>query len=161
MNSDNAQSIARRYETITIRSGQLDGVRSQMMNTNPDMEVFVYLKGTRLVTLKPASFPSSWFLRDANGNLVVDSKNSGGRAYVMQLLIVGQEESVRILAEEGLRARVVDFSFFPFGPLFIANKEQIERVEQLSDAYHLAVGGDDIMVAYLLELRLSEQGARA
>jgi homocysteine S-methyltransferase len=75
-----------------------------------------------------------------------------GRAFVMQLSVVGEAETERILAEQGLKAQVVDFSFFPFGPLFVHNREQIERVEQLSDAYHLRVGGDDIMVAYLFEI---------
>ena len=75
-----------------------------------------------------------------------------GRAYVMQLSIVGQRETSRLLDQLGLRCRVVDFSFFPFGPLFDANKEQIARVEELSDAYHLTLGGQDVMVAYLLEI---------
>jgi S-methylmethionine-dependent homocysteine/selenocysteine methylase/SAM-dependent methyltransferase len=76
----------------------------------------------------------------------------GGVAYVMQLSIVGQAQTARLLAEGGLSARVVDYSFFPFGPLFLENKEQIERVEQLSDAYHLKVGGEDVVIAYLLEV---------
>ncbi len=76
----------------------------------------------------------------------------GGVAYVMQLSIVGQAETARQLAEGGLSARVVDYSFFPFGPLFLENKEQIERVEQLSDAYHLKLGDEDVVIAYLLEL---------
>jgi len=75
-----------------------------------------------------------------------------GHAFVMQLSVVGEAETARILAEQGLKAQVVDFSFFSFGPLFVHNKEQIERVEQLSDAYHLHVGDDDIMVAYLFEI---------
>lgn len=75
-----------------------------------------------------------------------------GRAYVMQLSIVGQLETSRQFERLGLVSRVVDFSFFPFGPLFEQNKEQIERVEELSDAYHLVLGGQDIMVAYLLEV---------
>ena len=70
----------------------------------------------------------------------------------MQLSIVGQARDARLLAELGLRRRVVDFSFFPFGPIFEENTEQIERVEQLSDAYHLRFGGEDVMVAYLLEV---------
>ena len=76
----------------------------------------------------------------------------GGKAYVMQLSIVGERETSRLLDELGLRCRVVDFSFFPFGPLFDANKPQILRVEELSDAYHLTVGGQDLMIAYLLEI---------
>jgi len=34
------------------------------------------------------------------------------------------------------------------GPLF----EGPARVEDLSDAHHLAVGGDNVMIAYLLEI---------
>ena len=75
-----------------------------------------------------------------------------GRAYVMQLSIVGQLATQRLLQAAGLEARVVDFSFFPFGPLFTSSKEQILRVEQLSDAYHVAVADEDVMVAYLLEV---------
>jgi S-methylmethionine-dependent homocysteine/selenocysteine methylase len=75
-----------------------------------------------------------------------------GKAYVMQLSIVGQLRTERLLAAGGLEARVVEFSFFPFGPLFAENRAQIERVEQLSDAYHIAVGGEDVMVANLLEV---------
>jgi homocysteine S-methyltransferase len=75
-----------------------------------------------------------------------------GHAYVMQLSVVGQRETSRQLERNGLRSHVVDFSFFPFGPLFESNKEQITRVEELSDAYHLALGGQDVMVAYLLEV---------
>ena len=76
----------------------------------------------------------------------------GGKAYVMQLSIIGQAATERLLASAGLEARVVEFSFFPFGQLFEQSREQIERVEQLSDAYHVAVGDEDVMVAYLLEV---------
>ena len=30
--------------------------------------------------------------------------------------------------------------------------DAIQRVEQLSDAYHLTFGGEDVMIAYLLEV---------
>ncbi|MGH3111646.1 MAG: hypothetical protein ACRDQT_12105, partial [Gaiellaceae bacterium] len=81
-----------------------------------------------------------------------------GKAYVMQLSVVGQRVTETRLAGAGLDARVVDFSFFPFGPLFIESKSQIERVEELSDAYHIAVGDEDVMVAYLLEVTRSGTG---
>ena len=70
----------------------------------------------------------------------------------MQLSIVGQAATSQRLAHDGLSARVVDFTFFPFGPHFADNKPQIERVEEISDAYHLRLGGDDVMVAYLVEV---------
>jgi S-methylmethionine-dependent homocysteine/selenocysteine methylase len=75
-----------------------------------------------------------------------------GSALVMQLSIVSQLQTEELLDELGLNSRVVDFSFFPFTPLVEQNLAQIERVEQLSDAYDLTLGGDRVMVAYLLEI---------
>jgi release factor glutamine methyltransferase len=75
-----------------------------------------------------------------------------GVAYVMQLSILGQERTAELLAEGGFRARVVDFEFFAFHALFEQRKDQIDRVEELSDAYHLSFRDEDIMVAYLLEV---------
>jgi S-methylmethionine-dependent homocysteine/selenocysteine methylase/SAM-dependent methyltransferase len=83
-----------------------------------------------------------------------------GSALVMQLSIVGQAETARLLAEHGLQGRVVDFSFFPFDPLFQQNDRQIRRAEEGSDAYHLRFQDEDVMVAYLLELQLGEQAER-
>jgi S-methylmethionine-dependent homocysteine/selenocysteine methylase/SAM-dependent methyltransferase len=78
--------------------------------------------------------------------------DDGGVAYVMQLSIVSRLQTEALLAEHGLRSRVVDYGFFPFTPLFERSLEQIDRVEQLSDAYHLMFGDEPVMVAYLLEI---------
>jgi hypothetical protein len=75
-----------------------------------------------------------------------------GVAYLMQLSIIGHTQTDALLAEQGLVARVLDYSFFPFDELFLQNREQIERVERLSDAYHLRVADEHVMVAYLLEI---------
>jgi hypothetical protein len=75
----------------------------------------------------------------------------GGAAYVMQLSILGQERTAELLAEGGFQSRVVDFEFFAFHSLFEQRKDQIDRVEELSDAYHLRFRDEDVMVAYLLE----------
>ena len=74
----------------------------------------------------------------------------------MQLSILSQEETLRALERNGLRSRVVDFACFEFSPLFHHSDEQIHRVEELSDAYHLTFGEDDTMVAYLLEIEFKE-----
>lgn len=76
-----------------------------------------------------------------------------GRALVLQLSIIGQERTAELLAELGLEARIVDFGFFPFGPLFSRNAAQIAVVEALSDAHHIHVGDEDVMIAYALEIR--------
>jgi release factor glutamine methyltransferase len=79
-----------------------------------------------------------------------------GRAYVMQLSILSQRETLRQLDQNGLTGRVIDFGFFEFTPLFYEYGKQIERVEELSDAYHLRFGDSDTMVAYLLEVTLKD-----
>lgn len=81
-----------------------------------------------------------------------DALAPGGVAYIMQLSILGRERTDELLAEHGLRGRVADFAFFPFTPIFEERMEQIERVEGQSDAFHLDVGGERAMVAYLLEI---------
>ena len=77
---------------------------------------------------------------------------STGTAYVMQLSILGQARTAELLARAGYEARVVDFSFFDFHQLFTERKKHIQRVEELSDAYHLTFRDEDVMVAYLLEV---------
>jgi S-methylmethionine-dependent homocysteine/selenocysteine methylase/SAM-dependent methyltransferase len=76
----------------------------------------------------------------------------GGVAYLMQLSILGQARTAELLARSGFQARVVDFGFFDFHRLFMERRAQIERVEELSDAYHLRFLDEDVMVAYLLEV---------
>ena len=75
-----------------------------------------------------------------------------GVALVMQLSILSQLQTADLLERAGLTGRVVDFGFFPFTALFERNREQIARVERLSDAYHLRLGDEDIVVTYLLEI---------
>ncbi len=78
--------------------------------------------------------------------------DEGGVAYLMQLSILSQLQTAELLERSGLASRVVDFGFLPFTPAFERNREQIERVEQLSDAYHLKLGAEDVLVAYLVEV---------
>ena len=77
----------------------------------------------------------------------------GGRAYLMQLSILSQVQTADLLDRVGLQARVVDVGFFPLSAVFLRNIEQIRRVERLSDAFHLTLGDEQLMAAYLLEIR--------
>jgi hypothetical protein len=86
---------------------------------------------------------------------------AGGTAYVMQLSILGQARTAELLARAGYEARVVDFAFFDFHQLFTERKKQIDRVEELSDAYHLNFRDEDVMVAYLLEITPTGRGGAA
>jgi S-methylmethionine-dependent homocysteine/selenocysteine methylase/SAM-dependent methyltransferase len=75
-----------------------------------------------------------------------------GVAYVMQLSVLSQQRTAELLDASGFRAEVVDWVMYGFGPEHAAARGQIQRVEQLSDAYHLVVGERDVLVAYLLEI---------
>jgi S-methylmethionine-dependent homocysteine/selenocysteine methylase/SAM-dependent methyltransferase len=79
-----------------------------------------------------------------------------GTAYVMQLSIIGERRTTQLLERLGYRARVVDFGLFEFTELFNDARDQIARVEELSDAYRLKLGGTDVMAAYLLEITRTE-----
>lgn len=84
--------------------------------------------------------------------LLPEALADDGAAYLMQLSIIGQRRTAELLQRLGYQARVVDFSFFQFSDLFSSKREQIARVEEQSDAYHLRFGSTDVMVAYLLEI---------
>src|SRR4051795_7628475 len=85
-----------------------------------------------------------------------------GVAYVMHLSVLSQERTAGLLDAAGFRAEVVDWSMFGLPADDAAAKTQIDRVEDLSDAYHLEVGERDVLVAYLLEITAKGNGnARA
>lgn len=83
----------------------------------------------------------------------------GGVAYVMQLSLLSQRRTARLVDQAGLTARVVDYAFFEFPELFQQRLAQIRRVEEQSDAYHLEFDAHDVMVAYLLEIKHKTDGA--
>ena len=91
--------------------------------------------------------------------LLPELLHDDGVAYVMQLSILGQVRTAEIVEPAGLEARVIDFGFFPFTGSFERNRDQIARVEQLSDAYHLRFGDAEFVVAYVLEITRRRQPA--
>ena len=88
--------------------------------------------------------------------MLPDALADDGTAYVMQLSIIGERRTTQLLERLGYQARVVDFGLFEFTELFTDAREQIARVEELSDAYHLKLGATDVMAAYLLEITRKE-----
>ena len=99
---------------------------------------------------RPADFWGRNLLDHLIG-LLPELLEENGVACLMQISVLGQLRTAERLADSGLDAKVIDFSFFHFSPLFQENVDQILRVEALSDAYHLRLGEDDVMVTYLIE----------
>ncbi len=85
-------------------------------------------------------------------NLLPDLLDEGGVAYLMQISVLSRQETMRSMRKAGLQCEVIDFSFFQFGESFMENIEQIRHVEKLSDAYHLSLADEEVMVMYLLEV---------
>jgi len=75
-----------------------------------------------------------------------------GVAYVLQTSLLSQERTDALLRRRGLRARVVDFALLPVTESFRQSAEHITLVERMSDAHHLDVCGEDVVVGYLLEI---------
>jgi cyclopropane fatty-acyl-phospholipid synthase-like methyltransferase len=84
--------------------------------------------------------------------LLPEALAEDGKAYILQLSIIGERRTTQLLDRLGFQARVADFGFFEFNQLFDDKQEQIARVEELSDAYHLKLGDSDVIVAYLIEV---------
>ena len=84
--------------------------------------------------------------------LLPEALADDGVAYVVQLSVIGERRTIETLERAGYASRVVDFAFVSFSELLQEPSEQIERVEALSDAYHIKLGDRDVMVAYLIEI---------
>jgi homocysteine S-methyltransferase len=84
--------------------------------------------------------------------LLPEALADDGTAYIMQMSIIGEKRTAQLLDHLGYRSRVVDFAFFEFSELFRDKHEQIARVEESSDAYHLVLGDSETTIAYLLEV---------
>jgi hypothetical protein len=76
-----------------------------------------------------------------------------GVAYLMQISLLSQLRTAELMERVGLNCRVIDFAFFHLSPVFYENIDQIRRVEQLSDAYHLAFGEEEVSAMYLLDVK--------
>jgi homocysteine S-methyltransferase len=80
-----------------------------------------------------------------------------GVAYLVQLSILSEQRTIELLADAGFDAEVVDYELFDLPAPMDESRTQIRRVEELSDAYHVRLGEQDVLVAYLLEVRRSTE----
>jgi S-methylmethionine-dependent homocysteine/selenocysteine methylase/SAM-dependent methyltransferase len=124
-----------RYELIVASLYQMPVDPAEQVSTHRPLDYWGRNLLDHLITLLPEALAED------------------GVAYVMQLSILSQERTASLLAEQGFEAKVVDYSFFEITDLFQRGSEHIKHVEELTDAYHLSLGRQEVMVAYLLEVR--------
>src|SRR4051794_28898101 len=168
-----AIDIERRAVANTLSNAFRNGVADRMTGEAVDLYPWVPRDRYDLVVaslyqmpVDPYDEPNSHRPLDFWGRNLLDHLitllprllTANGTAYVMQLSILSQARTAELLARAGYEARVVDFSFFDFHRLFAERKRHIERVEELSDAYHLTFRDEDVMVAYLLEITSPARG---
>jgi S-methylmethionine-dependent homocysteine/selenocysteine methylase/SAM-dependent methyltransferase len=97
--------------------------------------------------------PLDYWGRNAVDHLIgvlPEALTDDGVAYLLLLSILSQGRTAEVLAAHGLRGTVADYAVVEFPE---AAREQVARVESLSDAHHLRAAGADMLVAYVLEVR--------
>lgn len=84
--------------------------------------------------------------------LLPQALTEDGVAYIVVLSIIGQRRTIELLERAGYSSRVVDFTLASFDEEHQQELEQVLRVEQRSDAYHLQIGERNMLIGYLLEV---------
>jgi S-methylmethionine-dependent homocysteine/selenocysteine methylase/SAM-dependent methyltransferase len=170
-----AIDIQREAVTNTLANAYRNQVAGQVTAETVDLYSFLPTKTYELIVAslyqmpvdplgelsshRPADFWGRNLL-DHLISLLPELLEEEGVAYIMQISILGQLRTAELLAKAGMDSQVIDYAFFQFSPVFYENSEQIRRVEQLSDAYHLKFGDDDVIVMYLLEVRRKDETAK-
>jgi hypothetical protein len=124
-----------RYEVIVASLYQMPVDPAEQVSTHRPLDYWGRNLMDHLITLLPEALAED------------------GVAYLLHLSILSHDRTSALLAEHGLEAKVVDYSFFELTELFQRGSEHIKHVEDLSDAYHLRFDDQEVMVAYLLEVR--------
>jgi len=168
-----AIDVDRRAVASTLTNAFRNGVDDRLTATvvdlfpwTPEERYEVVVASLHQQPADPAGAVSTHRAVDYWGRQLVDQligKLSGalapeGVAYVMQLSLLSEQRTTDLLDTAGFRAEVVDWAMFGLPPGAAEARAQIERVEELSDAYHLRVGERDVVVAYLLEITAKANG---
>ena len=165
-----ATDVERQAVANTLANAFRNGVSDRVHGAEIDLYTFepedtydVVVASLYQMPVDPFSEPSGHRPLDYWGRNLLDHLlgllprllETDGVAYLMQLSILSQRKTVELATRAGLDVRVVDFAFFPFTDAFDRYGDQIARVEQLSDAHHLRLGDENVMVSYLLEAKRS------
>jgi S-methylmethionine-dependent homocysteine/selenocysteine methylase/SAM-dependent methyltransferase len=141
-----------------FRNGVADRVTAAQVDLYPwvpEERYDVIVASLHQLPVDPFELVSSHRPRDFWGRNLIDhlirilpdALADDGVAYIMQLSIIGEHRTVELLDQAGYSSRVVEFGFAE-----LERSDQVLRVEERSDAYHLGLTGRDLMVAYLLEV---------
>ncbi|ADB52797.1 homocysteine S-methyltransferase family protein [Conexibacter woesei] len=149
--------------TNAFRNGVADRVTAHAADLYPwvpDERYDVIVANLCQLPADPSGAPGRGRTADFWGRTLIDhlirllpeALADDGAAYLLQLSIVGERRTAEQLEALGYEARVVAYSLCELRGLLDGDAEQIAHVENRSDAYHVSLGGEDLLVAYLLEV---------
>jgi tRNA1(Val) A37 N6-methylase TrmN6 len=163
-----ALDVDRRAVETTLANAFRNGVADRVTATTVDLYPWVPEERYEVVVADLYELPEDPF-RQVAGHRPVDYWGRGlldqvlgklpqalapeGSAYVVQLSVASQRRTLELLDRLGLEARVADHTLFPLAGVPAEHRAQIARVEELSDAHHVRLGSQDVLAAYLLEIR--------
>jgi S-methylmethionine-dependent homocysteine/selenocysteine methylase/SAM-dependent methyltransferase len=130
----------------------------------PDERYEVVVANLPQIPVAPAAQLSSHRPTDYWGRGLVDqviaklplALAAEGIALLTLTSLLSQERTSELLGALGLHEEVVAWEVQPLPASYRARADHLANVEQLSDAYRLHVGGDELLVTYLLEIRHRE-----
>ena len=157
----NTMANAFRNDVAARVTGKVIDLYTQL----PDKKYDIIVASLYQLPVDPMSEPSTHRPADFWGRNMVDHLISllpdllkkSGVAYIMQVSVLSEKRTTNLLNAVGFDASVIDFGLFHFPPEFHENVEQIETVEEISDAYHLNFSEDRVLVMYLLEVTWNKQ----
>jgi hypothetical protein len=76
-----------------------------------------------------------------------------GSAFLTVTSLLSQARTSELLTELGLSAEVVAWELQGQPPAYDANRGHLAHIEELSDAYRVRVGDEQVLVTYLVEIR--------
>lgn len=153
-------------QTNAFRNNVADRVKGETVDLyafNPDEKYDLIVASLYQMPTDPKGKMSGHRAIDFWGRNLIDHfinalprlLNDNGVVYMLQVSILGQYRTAALLEQQGFKSRVIDFNLYDFNPVFQENLAQIQRVEELSDAYHFKFGDHNTMVIYLVEVRHS------
>lgn len=123
-----------RYEVIVASVSQLPTDPFEVASTHREVDYWGRAQIDQLITkLESALAPE-------------------GVAYVVHVSILSQRRTAALLEASGMDCRVVQVDLSRFLAKQEESMSQIQRVEELSDGFHVDISGQPVMVSYLLEI---------
>ena len=147
-----------------FRNGVADRVTSEVADIYPwlpEERYEVVVANLPQTPTDPSSEPFSHRPTDYWGRGLIDQVITKlpralaveGRAFITMISLLSRETTISLLAAAGLAAEIVEWELQDLPDTYLAHRDHIAEIEQLSDSYTVHIGERPVLVTYLLEIR--------